>query len=125
MKINEVEQRTGITAQNIRFYEKKGLLVPDRKENKYRHYTERDIYNLKQIKLLRLLGVPISDILLLKDEEVTLERLLQVHEKEIIKKQEELVHIQKICKKIKEESISYHDLDAQKYLEEIDAQGKI
>ncbi|MFI3215092.1 MAG: hypothetical protein R3Y24_17430, partial [Eubacteriales bacterium] len=40
-------------------------------------------------------------------------------------KQEELVHIQKICKKIKEESISYHDLDAQKYLEEIDAQGKI
>ncbi|MFI3238866.1 MAG: hypothetical protein R3Y47_12715 [Lachnospiraceae bacterium] len=30
-----------------------------------------------------------------------------------------------IGKKIKEESISYHDLDAEKYLEEIDAQGKI
>lgn len=31
MNIKDVETLTGITKQNIRFYEKKGLLTPDRR----------------------------------------------------------------------------------------------
>ena len=30
MKINQVEQLVGITKKNIRFYEKEGLLSPER-----------------------------------------------------------------------------------------------
>lgn len=56
MNINELERLTGITRQNIRFYEKKGLLYPKRNpENNYREYTEEDVTTLKTIKLLRKL----------------------------------------------------------------------
>ena len=63
MQICEVETKTGITRQNIRFYEKKGLLCPGRnEENHYRDYTDDDVALLLQIKILRRLNLPIEDI---------------------------------------------------------------
>lgn len=63
MKIKEVEQMTGITSHNIRFYEKENLISPQRNsENGYREYTERDVERLNVIKLLRLLDVPVKSI---------------------------------------------------------------
>lgn len=63
MKINEVEKVTGITSSNIRYYERKELLVPQRgNENNYRLYSTDDIERLKQIKILRMMGISISDI---------------------------------------------------------------
>ena len=56
MNINELERLTGITKQNIRFYEKKELLHPIRNStNNYREYSEDDLTTLKTIKLLRKL----------------------------------------------------------------------
>ena len=49
MNIKEVEKVTGISSQNIRFYEKSGLVHPDRnEENGYREYDT----NLHQYLLL-------------------------------------------------------------------------
>ena len=62
MKINEAEQLLGITKANIRFYEKEGLLNPSRNENGYRDYSEADIRQLKQIVILRKLGIPVQQI---------------------------------------------------------------
>lgn len=62
MKINEAEQLLGITKANIRFYEKEGLLSPSRNENGYRDYTDADIRQLKQIVILRKLGIPVQQI---------------------------------------------------------------
>lgn len=63
MKINEVEARVGITKKNIRFYEKEGLLTPGRNsENGYREYAEEEVATLKQIKLMRKLGLPLEEI---------------------------------------------------------------
>ena len=63
MNIKEAEEETGITRQNIRFYEKKGLIQPERnKENDYRQYSEEDIKRLKTIKMLRKLDFPVEDI---------------------------------------------------------------
>ena len=62
MKINEAEQLLGITKANIRFYEKEGLLTPSRNENGYRDYSEADIRQLKQIVILRKLGIPVQQI---------------------------------------------------------------
>ena len=63
MKINEVEKITGITSANIRYYERKELLAPKREnENNYRLYDTDDIERLKQIKILRMMGIPIADI---------------------------------------------------------------
>lgn len=63
MKINEVEQKVGITKKNIRFYEQEGLLKPERNvQNGYREYSEEDLILLQKIKLLRKLSVPIEEI---------------------------------------------------------------
>ena len=63
VKINEVEAQVGITKKNIRFYEEQGLLSPRRNsENGYRDYGEGEVAVLRQIKLLRKLGVPLEEI---------------------------------------------------------------
>lgn len=63
MKINEVEAQVGITKKNIRFYEEQGLLSPRRNsENGYRDYSEHEVGVLRQIKLMRKLGVPLEEI---------------------------------------------------------------
>ena len=63
MKINEVEALVGITKKNIRFYEEQGLLKPGRNsQNGYREYGEPEVELLRQIKLLRKLGVPLEEI---------------------------------------------------------------
>ena len=46
--IKEAEQITGITTQNIRYYEKQKLLTPKRNRgNSYREYSDEDINRLK------------------------------------------------------------------------------
>ena len=71
--IGDVEKRTGISRQNIRYYEKEGLLKPGRNpENSYRRYGDEDVKRLFQIKLLRKLGMPIGEIRRVLEGEVTL-----------------------------------------------------
>ena len=44
MRIGEIAQLTGLSVSNIRFYEKKGLIGPQREDgSKYRNYTEDDL----------------------------------------------------------------------------------
>lgn len=62
MTIKEVEDATGLTRANIRFYESKQLFSPERKENNYREYSDTDVEALKKIVLLRKMGVSIEDI---------------------------------------------------------------
>jgi DNA-binding transcriptional MerR regulator len=63
VRIKEVEELVGVTKKNIRFYEKEGLLSPGREsENSYRDYDMADVRRLQDIKLLRKLDMPISDI---------------------------------------------------------------
>lgn len=63
MNIKEAERQSGVPKQNIRFYEKKGLVNPIRnQENDYREYTEEDIRVLKTIRMLRMLDMPLEEI---------------------------------------------------------------
>ena len=62
MNVQDVEKALGITRANIRFYEREGLLSPDRKENGYRDYTNDDIVRLKKIIIFRKLGLSVADI---------------------------------------------------------------
>ena len=73
MTIKEVERLTGITRQNIRFYEREGLINPGRNpENQYREYSEEDVAKLNEIKLYRKLDIPIEAIRKLYDETLSL-----------------------------------------------------
>jgi len=61
--IRDASMATGVTAKMIRHYESIGLIsAPARTENRYRHYSERDIHELGFIRKARDLGFPIEDI---------------------------------------------------------------
>jgi len=63
MNIKQAEARSGVSKQNIRFYEKQGLLTPARDPNNdYRNYTEEDVRTLKRVRLLRTLDMPLDTI---------------------------------------------------------------
>ena len=69
MKIGQAAQLTGLTISNIRFYERKGLLEPERNDqSKYRNYSEQNIRRLKQIILYRKMNMPIEKIALMLDD---------------------------------------------------------
>ncbi len=63
MNIKEAQRQSGVAAENIRFYEKEGLLSPARNAgNSYREYTSEDVRVLKRIRVLRMLDMPLSQV---------------------------------------------------------------
>lgn len=62
MYINEVCKICSLTKKAVEYYEKKGLIHPEIAENGYRVYDEKDISMLKEVALLRKLGLSISQI---------------------------------------------------------------
>ena len=62
MHIKDVEQRTGLSRANIRYYEQEGLVHPARRKNGYRDYSPDDLEALLRVRLLRRLDVPIEEI---------------------------------------------------------------
>ncbi len=78
-----MERLVGLSKKAIRLYESCGLLTVERVPNGYREYTDADVAALKQIKLLRLAGVSISDIKLLRHGILPMEELLNKRKKEL------------------------------------------
>ena len=112
MKINQVEQLVGITKGNIRFYEKEGLLTPGRNnENGYRDYSDADVAWLKKIKLLRMLDVPIEEILRLKSGALTLEDAMGRHMIQLQRRQANLEAAQGVCAQIRGSQLDALDAD--------------
>lgn len=61
--ISQIAEMFNITTNKIRFYEKKGLLSPIRKDdNQYRKFNEDDIVRLQSILLYRSMGLSIDAI---------------------------------------------------------------
>ena len=79
MKIKELEAITGIPRATIRFYEKEGLLSPERKDNGYREYSEEDKDKLMKIKLLRLLSIPVESVRELEAGKLDLTAYMETH----------------------------------------------
>lgn len=63
MNIKQAQQLSGVSTDNIRFYEKQGLLCPKRNQaNRYRDYSAEDIQTLKLIRALRMLDLPLPQV---------------------------------------------------------------
>lgn len=61
MKIQEVSERYGLSADTLRYYERIGLIPPvHREENGIRDYTELDLRRVEFIKCMRSAGLPIE-----------------------------------------------------------------
>lgn len=123
MGIKEAEEATGISRQNIRFYERQGLLHPVRnKNNSYREYTEEDILRLKEIRLLRKLGMPVEEIRRLLDGETQLQPALAEQERRLEAEAEKLKACCRFCRKIHESSLKEMDVD--QYLNQMEEEEK-
>ena len=63
VQIGQVSQRTGLSVDTIRFYEKQALVpAPRRSESGYRVYAEHDIDRLKFIGRAQRLGFSLQEI---------------------------------------------------------------
>lgn len=120
MNIKEVEKITGISSQNIRFYEKEGLVKPLRDDNNgYRVYSEDDIKLLKLIKILRMLDMPVGEIKELlsgANLSLCLDRQKELLEKKVA----DAMYAIKVCDGLKDEYQLLNDIDVDKYLNEME-----
>lgn len=62
MLINEVAKQCNITKKAIQYYVEQKLVVPNVLENGYNDFSEKDVKILKQVVLYRRLGLSISEI---------------------------------------------------------------
>ena len=60
--ISQVSEQLKISKDTLRYYDKPGLLRPERGDNKYRYYTERDMLDLQYIQVLSFTGFSLSEI---------------------------------------------------------------
>ena len=117
MKIGEVANETGLSISNIRFYEKKGLLAPSRKEESgYRDYAAEDVNRLKMILLYRKMGLPIETIYLVFQGSVSLKVALERQTQELVKQKDEITASLELCQKALKD-IDSEKLDVDTYLD--------
>lgn len=117
MKINKVEELVGITKKNIRFYEEKGLLTPERNsDNGYRDYSETDVEVLQKIKLLRQLSVPIEEILKMQKGYLTLEDCMRRHIITLEREEENVKQQRSVCAQLEQSGEQLANLDTTRYL---------
>lgn len=62
MRINEVVKLTGVSARTLQYYDKIGLLIPQKLDNGYRDYTEENLEKLQKILFYRFLKFKLNDI---------------------------------------------------------------
>jgi DNA-binding transcriptional MerR regulator len=62
-RIGEAARQSGVSAANIRYYEKEGLLPPGaRGDNSYRLYSGADIHQLRFIRLCRAMDMSLDEV---------------------------------------------------------------
>ena len=98
MNIKQASEQSGVSAPNIRFYEKEGLLTPARRQgNDYRDYTAGDVRTLKLIRMLRMLDVPLPTIKAVLRGEQPLQQVLQAQQTVLEQQAAQLAAAMQFC----------------------------
>ncbi len=116
MTIKDLEERTGLSRANIRFYEKEGLLSPMRRENGYREYTEEDAETLLRIKLFRGLRLPLDEIRAAQEETKSMEVVMGTHLHRLQKEKVDIERAEQVCRRIQDSKTQFKEIDAREYL---------
>lgn len=115
MNIQEIERQLGIPRANIRYYEREGLLHPERGPNNYRIYTSEDVEALKKIRLLRQLDMPIETIRAVQAGDVPLADAVARQERLLENEAVKLEQSRAVCRSILEDRVSYAALEPARY----------
>ncbi len=115
MNIREIEQQLGIPRANVRYYEKEGLLHPERSANNYRVYTDADVETLKKIRLLRQLDMPVETIRAVQAGEVELADALVRQERLLENESVKLERARVVCRSMLEDGATYPALGPARY----------
>ena len=98
MNIKHASEQSSVSAPNIRFYEKEGLLTPARRQgNDYRDYTAGDVRTLKLIRMLRMLDVPLPTIKAVLRGEQPLQQALQAQQTVLEQQAAQLAAAMQFC----------------------------
>lgn len=119
MKINELEKMLGLSKANIRYYESEGLITPNRTENGYRNYSDADAQLLKKIIVYRKLGIPISEIKSVLNNDKTLNDVIKSSIKDMESDIDTLNVAIEICEEIKNKNIEDANFDTDYFWNEI------
>ncbi|MDE6024355.1 MAG: MerR family transcriptional regulator [Lachnospiraceae bacterium] len=115
MTIKEVEKVLDIPRATVRFYEKEGLIDPQREDNGYRDYKDEDIDKLKKIIVLRKIGLAVSDIEDIFDGVKAMPDVLADNITKLEKQMEELKGAMTVCKKMEASKVELATFDTEKY----------
>ena len=107
MNVSQLEAALDLPRASIRFYEKEGLLSPERLANGYRDYSEADLETLRRIKLLRALGLPLEDIKALQAGELRLSDALRAQEERLRREAAEREAARTLCRAMELEGAEY------------------
>lgn len=88
MRIGELARVTGVSLRSLRYYEAKGLLVPDREENGYRVYNATAVERVNTIQFYLRLGFSTDEIegflnCVMKNKEAFCEQILPIYEQKL------------------------------------------
>lgn len=121
MNAKQVEQLTGISRRNLRFYEQQGLISPERNpENDYRAYSQKDVETLKLIRVLRMLDTPLEDIAACLHQEITVAELSAAQEQRLKQRQKEVENSLRFCREL-QKAPSINDRYIDSLLTQMDA----
>ncbi|MBA4057728.1 MAG: transcriptional regulator [Marivirga sp.] len=107
MLIGELVERSGLSKDTIRFYEKKGLINIDRKsrrENNYKEYTDKVLDKLLLIRKLKDMGFTLNEIdtflELWREEDASCKNLKHTLENKIILVNEQLQKLSELKERL-------------------------
>ena len=119
LNTKQVEELTGMSRQNIRYYERQGLLEPAREDgNAYRDYSGEDVRRLKLIKMLRMLDMPLKEIENVINGTVSIQEAAARQQEELEQRQRQLHAAISVCGSLRKEKDGKVDVDG--YLDKME-----
>ena len=120
MRIKQVEELVGITSKNIRFYEDQGLLKPERADNGYREYHQKEVDILKKIKLLRKMNVSVEEIKKILEGQTSLQECLEQHIDRLESERENLGNMQQLADALVRSECTIESPDTDDWLDQME-----
>lgn len=104
MLIKEFSEKTGLTRDTIRFYEKNGFLSTKKLQNGYHMYSDKSLNEIELILLGKTLGFSLKEIKELKskmfNDSLSPEIIRKYMEKKLVEVDTKIKELQKVKKLI-------------------------